>query len=302
MTEEELKRKYKGRDRFISVLSKNGSFRTVLVKNTMTVRTAQNNHNLDNIGSYYLAKTLTASTMISAFLKGEERIIIEINANGLLSKVYAETLHIGECRGFIKYANNTNQNLITLSDIFGENATMKISRILYNQTEPIVGIIPMQSGDISSDLSFYFSQSEQINSAVIIDVNFDDNNIVSSSGGILIQAMPGALQEEIDEIVQAITNINSISSELEENLSLEDILHEHLPFDFDVLKTKPIDFFCRCNIKAYKSQLFLLGIKEIEEMQKAGQNELVCQYCNKHYYLSDEDFNEIICQLKAMEN
>ena len=304
---EELKKKFAERDRILHIISKNGSFRAVIVRNTTTVKSAQKVHNLDNISAYFLAKTMTSATMISAFLKGEERIIIEITGNGIISKIYAEALQVGECRGFVKLSPNSNQTT-TLANIIGDGH-FKVSRILYNQTEPIVGITPLQKGDITlknnniaMDLACYFAQSEQINSAVILDVDFDEDDIISCSGGILVQAMPGATREEIATVENSITKINKLCSELSVNSSLENILQNNLPFEFDIVKTTQVDFFCRCNLETFKSRLLLLKLTEIVDMQEKGHNELVCQYCNKHYHLSEKDFEEIIGQLKARQN
>ena len=297
---EELKKKFAGRDRVLHIISKNGSFRAVAVRNTSTVQTAQKVHNLDSISAYFLAKSMTSATMISTFLKGEERVIVEVMSDGFISKIYAEALQVGECRGFVRHSPSNHQ-ITTLANILG-SGHFKVTRILYNQVEPIAGIIPLQEGDISTNLAYYFVQSEQINSAVVLDVDFDDSDIISCSGGILVQAMPGALQEEIDAVIDSITGMNKLCSELETHLSLEDILKNNLPFEFDIVKTKQLDFFCRCSLASFKSRLLLLEVAEIEDMRAKEQNELICQYCNKHYYLSESDFQEIIGQLKAQQN
>ena len=302
---EELKKKFAERDRILHIISKNGSFRAVIIRNTNTVKTAQKVHNLDNISAYFLAKTMTSATMISAFLKGEERVIAEITSDGIISKIYAEALQVGECRGFVKTSQNNNQ-ITTLASILGDGH-FKISRILYNRTEPIIGIIPLLNGDIAANLAYYFVQSEQINSAVILDVDFNEDditkdNIISCSGGILVQAMPGASLDEIETVENSITKINKLCFELASYSSLEDILKNNLPFEFDIIKTTPIDFFCRCNLDIFKSRLLLLKLAEVVDMKEKGHNELVCQYCNKHYYLSEKDFDEIIGQLKAQQN
>lgn len=303
---EDLKKKFEQRDRVIRIVSKNAAFRAVAIRNTLCVQTAQKTHNLEHIPAFLLARAITAASMISAFLKGEERVILEINSKGIINRVYAEAMQVGECRGFINFSPNYfnsefTEKITKIGDILGLG-TLKVSRILYNKTEPIVGIVPLINGDISSDIAYYFAQSEQINSAVILDVDFDDDGKIINSGGILVQAMPGAVQEELDNVVSALSNINSFCAELNAEKSLEDILNRILPFEFDIVKNKQVDFFCRCNIQNFIARLMLIGIDEIEDMQKQGQNELVCQYCNKHYYLRDVDFKNIIGQLKAQQN
>ena len=299
---EELKKKFKQRDRVVSVLSKTGNIRTVIVRNTNTIIDAQKNHNLSYIPAFFLAKTLTAATMMSIFLKGEERVIVDFSGDGILSKVYAEVMYFGECRGFVQIADNVKKEIVSLADVLG-TGTLRVSRILYNQIEPIVGIVPIQNSDIAASFTYYYSQSEQIDSAIVLDAKLDDDGLVICSGGVMFQAMPGANEKEIKDVTNTIYDLgNNICNELTQNETLETILKKILPFDFDVMKTKQIDFYCRCNIENFKSKLLLLDLNEIKEMKKYKHNELVCQFCNKHYYLSDIDFDNLIEQIIAKSN
>jgi len=104
---ENIKKQFRERDRSVKVLSKDGNFRAVAVKNKNTTLTAQNLHNLPLMPAYYLANAITSATLISSFLKGEERVIVDINSNALINKIYAEVMQVGECRGYI---NTTEEN------------------------------------------------------------------------------------------------------------------------------------------------------------------------------------------------
>jgi molecular chaperone Hsp33 len=299
---EELKKKFKERDRAISVLSKNGSFRAVAVRNTLSAITAQKNHNLSYIPAFFLAKTMTVATMISIFLKGEERVIVDFSGNGVLEKIYAEVMHVGECRGFVKVSAQKQKEIDSLSEVLGAG-TLRVSRILYNQSKPLVGIVSIQNGDIASELAHYYSQSEQINSAIVLDAKIGDDEMIICSGGVMVQAMPGAKEDEINSVINTINIFGaSICNELDKQASLELMLKTLLPFDFDVMKNRQLDFYCRCNIDNFKNKLLLLDVKELKKMKKDGYNELVCQFCNKHYYLSDNNFDELIGQAIAKSN
>ncbi|MBQ6270073.1 MAG: Hsp33 family molecular chaperone HslO [Bacteroidetes bacterium] len=297
---EEIKDKLKNRDRVIRVLSKNGHFRAVAVKNTMAAITAQEKHKLDGLSASYLAKALSSATMLSAFLKGEERVSIEFSGDGCMNKLYAESLQVGECRGFVSYKDNI-EPITNLSEILGQG-TLKVTRILYNEPEPIIGIVPIQKGDISTDLAYYFAQSEQIGSGVVLDADFNENGKIIQSGGFIIQAMPDATDNELQTMENKLSEVTSLSKDFMEGLSLIDILKKYLPFDFDILKSTQVDFFCRCSKENFIAKLLLLPIDEIKDMQNRKQNELICQFCSKHYYLDNNDFNNIISAIKAKQN
>ena len=78
--------------------------RIAVATTTNLANVAKERFQIQNAGATSLfTRSLTASAMLSSFLKGEERIILEMQDqnDAALSHVYAESLHLGEVRGFI---------------------------------------------------------------------------------------------------------------------------------------------------------------------------------------------------------
>jgi molecular chaperone Hsp33 len=302
MNIDEKKRAIQLRDRSVRVISQNGKFRAVCVKNTTSAQTAQKNHNLKGVAAVLLAKALAGATMAASFLKGEERIVLEADGNGFISKVFAEAMQLGEIRGFVDFKNNNRDfQFDKFEEILGVGL-LRISRILYNQIEPIQGIVPLEKGDITTDLAYYYNQSEQIPSSVIIDCSIDDEGNILQSGGMIIQAMPGYSQDELMKIFDKLNSSKPLYEYFADGLNPKEVLSEVLPFEFEVINSSQVDFFCRCSKDNFTSKLLTLGLKEIIEMQKINHNELVCRYCNKHYYLTETDFISLREQLLAKNN
>lgn len=301
-TKEEIIEEFKTRDRVVKVLSKDGMFRAAMVKNTMSARTAQAKHNLHFIPAFLMARALAAATLLSSFLKGEERISIEVNGSGIVNYLLVEAMQVGEVRGYVRYDSELiNEPINSLTDILGDG-TFKVIRILYNKKEPQVSVIPIQNGDIDSELIKFFQQSEQIQSAVMLEVEIDDDGNITQSGGIVVQALPGAKKKDIEKISQELTKVKSIGTYFNEGLTPDKALKEILPFEFDLLSSTPVDFYCRCSKENFMSKLVTLEHKEIKEMVEDGHKELVCQYCNTKYHLDDKDFQKLLEETKAKEN
>ena len=55
----------------------------------------------------------------------------------------------------------------------------------------------IQTGEIAEDFAYYFTVSEQIPSAVGLGVLVNDDNKILSSGGFILQVMPGCKEETI---------------------------------------------------------------------------------------------------------
>jgi len=289
-------------DRVVSVITKNGKFRAAAINNTQSAKTAVKKHNLGFLPALWLARQLSAASLIAVFMKGEERVVLDTDGSGPIRKVYAEAIQVGEVRGFVVCEPEIDLALMTdISDALGKGF-YRVSKIQYDKPEPTVGVTELQKGNISTDLAYYFTQSEQIPTGVILDVVFDEAQNITASGGIIVQAMPGATEAEIAFVRTLLQEKGDIKEELTAGLKPEEIISSVLPFEFDILKNDRVDFFCRCSKQKFMDKLVTLSLKEIIDMSKSGHNELVCQYCNSHYYLDQSDFEKLIAIMQAKQN
>ncbi len=287
-------------DRVLTLISKNGKFRAGVIKSSNISKKAQSDHNLPPMPAALLSRLLTGASLMAAFLKGEERIILEANGSQSIKKIFAEAIQVGEVRGFVDFELKDDSGT-NITDFLGDGL-FKVSKILYDKAEPIIGIVKLKKGDISTDLAYYFQKSEQIPTAVLLDVSLNNNGLIEHSGGLILQAMPGANDKDIVDINDKLKNSPEITELINNEMTIEEITRILIPFDYEILKNYRVDFFCRCSKEKFISKLLTLGIDEIKSMKKNNHNELICIYCNKHYYLEDRDFDRLINDLKASEN
>lgn len=299
---EELKNQHKHRDRVVRMITQDGLFRCAAINNSTAARTAQIQHGLDVVSATILSRTMAGASMLASGLTGEERVIITIESNGYIRYVYVEALQVGEVRGYLRKAHRDDLPPIdSIESVLGLGL-FKVQQIHYNNPEPTTGIVELRRGDIQTDLAYYLTQSEQIASAVILDTEFNDHGEITSSGGVMVQAMPGASPENIKEIVESLTILGSVAHLWNKGYSPEDVVRQVLPLGVDILNSTPVDFFCRCSHAKFISMLSALDLKEILEMRSENQNELVCQYCTKKYHLTEADFETLIETMQARSN
>lgn len=291
------------RDRVTRVLTDDGNFRAVIVNATATALAGQKNHKLDAYSGYFLAQGLTLAAALASFLKGEERISLQFDGDGAIRSLFAESLQVGETRGYVRLADDAEKRANNRPISAGLGAgVLKVSKIIYNRYEPITGVVSIQPESIARTAAGYLANSEQIPSAVAIDVDIDNSGVINFAGAMITQAMPGADSDDIRAVEEAIASMPRLSELARSGTQADEILLLALGRKFKTVVSSPIDFFCRCSIERFKSMLMTAGYNEIQSMHEQKQNELVCQYCNKHYYLSDRDFVELLTLLKAQEN
>lgn len=293
---------HKEKSRVISVIAENGKFRISAIQNTNVANDAKYRHRLPTVPALLLARALSAASLLAVFLKGEERIIIEAVGDGPVQKVSAEAIQVGEVRGFVQYYTTANNIKPENYDIALGTGILRALRILYNEPEPIIGMVKLIRGDIATDLNYYFTKSDQIFTIVTLDTEINQDDTFRNSCGLILQAMPGATPQDHEQVLNHFNKLPRLTELITPKIGLKEALSEILPWNFSVLKHDRVDFFCRCSKESFIQKLLTMDLKDIREMKMYDQRELICRYCNEHYYLNDNDFKRIEGTIIAKTN
>ena len=90
------------------------------------------------------------------------------------------------------------------------------------------GQVPIVSGEIAEDFTYYFAVSEQVPSSVGLGVLVNPDNTILAAGGFIIQLMPGAEDETITVIEEHLSKMEPVSKMIEKGLTPEELLYEVL--------------------------------------------------------------------------
>lgn len=295
---------FKTKDRLIKGVTTDGNFRISVVKTTDVVKTARENHNLSLLNTVILGRALTAVMLMASELKGEERIQLRMDGNGPIGFVIAEANHVGEIRGYVQnpaaeldYESDSTE----LGDGLGLGV-LTFSKILYNEAEPRVSTIQLINGDVTSDIAHYMAQSEQIPSAVLLDVGIDKNGEVTEAGGLLVQRLPGAPDGQIDLLQERLASFPPIHTLLEDDQYIDDIMEKAVsPLKVKELDRHLVDFFCRCTRDRFLNAFAMLNFDDLKDMEGENQ-EVVCQYCNNKEIITKEEIQSLITEAQAKMN
>lgn len=295
---------YNFKDRLIKGITTDGHFKISVVKTTEVVKTAKENHNLSLLNTVVLGKALTATMLLASEMKGEERIQLRMDGNGPIGFLVAEANSVGEIRGYVQnpeaeldYSNPAAQ----LGDGIGLGI-LTFSKVLYNEAEPRTSSIQLVNGDVNTDVAHYLAQSEQIPSALLIDVGIDEDGEVTQAGGLMIQRLPGAPDGQIDLLQERLGSFAAIDELLDDGQYIDEIMNKAVsPLKVKELNRQPVDFFCRCTRKRFLNALSLLNLDDLKDMKGEGQ-EIVCQFCNKTEHISKDEVERIIVEAQTRLN
>jgi molecular chaperone Hsp33 len=297
------KKKFKNRDRLIKGISEDKSLKISVVKTTDVVQTAAANHDLSLLNIILLGRALTGAILLASEMKGEERIRLRAEGDGPSQLIVAEANRVGEVRGFaqVPQAQLDSFHHESVGDGLG-NGLLTVTRILYNEAEPRHSSTKLVSGNITDDLDYFMVQSEQVPSAILLDVGLDDDGEITEAGGLLVQRLPDAPEEKIDRLQEKLKSFPSIDSLLENGDYIDDIMQKAMePNLVKELDRQPVDFFCRCSRKRFVEALGMLSYDDLKKISDEGQ-ELVCHFCNTHYHVSRQEIKDMLQETKAKMN
>ncbi|MDD9272061.1 Hsp33 family molecular chaperone HslO [Paenibacillus sp. GCM10023248] len=276
-----------------------GRVRAFAVQTTELTDELSRRHQTTPTATAALGRTAAAGLLLGAMLKGEEHLIVQVKGGGPIGQIVVDANAKGEVRGyvdnpFVDPPLKENGKLDVAAAV-GTEGFLYITKDL-GLKEPYRGSIPIVSGELAEDFTFYFAKSEQTPSAVALGVLVNVDHSIQAAGGFVIQLLPGLTDEEIGEIEEMLSRIPSFTTMLGGGLSLEEILLTVLP-SFQKLDQMDVRFRCKCDRKRIEATLISLGKDELQEiLDDEGFAEVVCHFCNEKYRFNEEELKQMINQ------
>lgn len=295
-----------GTSRLVRASAADGALRCFATNTTDVVDEARRRHGLYPTATAAVGRTLTATAMMGAMLKDDQRVMVEVTGDGPLGHIVADADAKGNVRA---YAANPHVHLpanakgkLDVAGAVGEGM-LHVTKDL-RLKEMYRGMVPLMSGEIAEDFAYYFTQSEQVPSAVSLGVLVEPSQAVRAAGGLIIQVMPGADDALIDELEERLSRLQSVSHMVSLGLTPEQMLEAALgDLELNLLDSMSLAFACTCSKERFSRALIALGPAELEDMiRKQAGAELVCNFCAERYEYSEADLQELIATAGRRES
>ena len=285
-------------DYVIRAISADGAVRGFAARTTNLVQELQQRHRTFPVVSAALGRTATMGAMMGVTLKEKNhKVLIRVEGDGPIGRIMVDADGQGHVRGCVdqpQVEGKSKGNKLDVASAVGKGMIHIIKDL--GMKEPYRGASPIISGELAEDFTYYFTASEQTPSSVGLGVLVKGNEILAS-GGYMIQLLPGAGEEVIQNLEQRISRLSSISDRLKNGETPEEMLRFLMGDDLEILGKSPVQFQCNCSRERSKAMLRALGKEEIESIRdELGRAEVVCQFCNERYLFTDEELERIIIE------
>lgn len=289
-------------DYLIKALGMDGTIRAFAVDATETIAEAQRRHDTWSASSAALGRTMVASLLLGATVKGEDRLTVKVQGNGPAGAIVVDSNGKGEVKGYIKNPQVAlplnDKGKIDVRGAVGTNGTLTVTKDL-GLKEPFTGQVPLISGELGEDFTYYMANSEQVPSAIGLSVLVDKDDSIKTAGGFMIQIMPGATEETISLLEERIAQLPLVSQLLDNGEKPEDLLERLIgKEELKILEKMPVTFKCDCSKEKFARAIISLGKDEIEQMIEEDHGaEAVCHFCGNKYHYSEAELKELAAEV-----
>ena len=241
-----------------------GQARAFLVESTHTVEHARRVHHLSHTATAALGRTLTATAVLGAMLKGEnESVTCRIDGGGPLGLLVHAAVQKG-CHEVVPQG---------------------------------VKVVLPRKADGVIDLPQPLGEGVRVNELTVLV-----GEEVISAGGLIIQMMPGASEAAIQSIETSAGMFMDISGTLKTD-HLDGALTQLLShLEPEVLDRLPLRYHCDCTRERVERALISLGEKELTEMIEEQHGcDVDCHFCNTRRHFSETELRELLEKAKARD-
>jgi molecular chaperone Hsp33 len=173
-----------------------------------------------------LGRALLGAVLLSTGTKHGQTLQLQFRGDGPLGTVFAISDSEGLARGTVQnpMANAPPRDgAVDVAAGVGQGMLFVV-RNHPSWREPHTGIVRLETGEIAKDLAKYLTESEQIPSAMGLGVSFGPGMAEVAACGFLVQALPGATDDELTQVEENIEALPGLTSLLENPITPDDLI------------------------------------------------------------------------------
>ena len=227
-----------------------------------------------------LGELLVATSLLTATLKFEGSITVQLQGNGPVSLAVINGDHLQQLRGVARWQGELPTEP-DLKALVGDGHL--VITITPEEGERYQGIVSLESDSLASSLESYFAQSEQL--ATRIWIRTGGTTAEPLAAGMLLQELPASNEQHAEEFDHLSKLTDTIKDEELFTLPAEEILYRlYHEEEVRLFAPQQIQFRCTCSRERSEQALLQLGKVEVDAMiHEQGQIDMHCDYCGTHY-------------------
>lgn len=275
-------------DQLLRFLFRERDVRGEVVKVAQSLEQMLQNHDYPLPIKQLLAELVAATSLLTATLKFEGDIAVQIQGDGPIRFAAVNGNHQQEFRGVVRLQKEISGS--GFRELIGEGYLLVT--ITPTQGERYQGIIPLTGDSLTTTLEAYFAQSEQLPTRLYLHTRVEADHC--SAAGMLLQVLPVDPEKAREDFQHVVALADTITADELLDLPAEETLYRLFHQEVvELFAAQPIKFVCGCSREKCQTAIISLGQQAIAEHIAEGQLEISCDYCNTTYHFDAEQLREL---------
>lgn len=286
---------------FEDQLNKPMPIRGNLVHLNQTFTLATQHQALPQVLKQALGELMAASALLSATLKMEGVMVLQLQSKGALKLLVVECSHDLHMRATAKWDETLTAEIEDFSFIQLIQHGQFVITLDPKEGETYQGIVPIEGENIAQMLQNYMLRSQQIDTSLWLYCDGEN------ASGMLLQKLPEVGADHLNQDYDAWNRVNiladTVTQDELQNLAPEVLLTRlFAEEELRLFEAKPTQFRCSCSKAKVGNMLRLLGKQEVESiLADVGKIEVNCDFCNKQYVFDAVDAAQILASSLAIK-
>lgn len=242
-----------------------------------------------------LGELLVSTTLLTATLKFEGSITMQLQGDGPVSLAVINGDHDQKIRGVARWDGDIADDA-SIHDMMGKGHL--VITIDPKKGERYQGIVGLDGDNLAEILESYFANSEQLKTRIWLRTG--DHEGEQRAAGMLIQVMPDGTGtpedfEHLEQLTDTVKNEELFG--LEANDLLYRLYNQEKVRLFD---PQQVEFFCGCSRERSGAAIITIERMEVNDiLAEVGSISLHCDYCGTNYTFDEAQVAELYAQANS---
>ncbi|MEZ9057383.1 Hsp33 family molecular chaperone HslO [Vibrio pelagius] len=239
-----------------------------------------------------LGELLVSTTLLTATLKFEGSITMQLQGDGPVSLAVINGDHDQKIRGVARFEGEIADDA-GLHDLMGKGYL--VITIDPKKGERYQGIVALEGDTLADVLEGYFANSEQLKTRLWLRTGEHEGKL--HAAGMLLQVMPDGTGtpddfEHLEQLTATVKNEELFT--LEANELLYRLYNQE---KVQLFTPQPVEFFCGCSRERSGAAIVTVNQEEIYSIiSTEGSVSLHCDYCGTSYTFDKSDVDALFAE------
>lgn len=246
-----------------------------------------------------LGQGLAASALLTANIKVDGQLSLELKSTGALRMLFAECTDDGRLRGLARRdEDSTFPEQLDLADL--PQAVLAITLGDVERGHRYQGLVELKSTTLAGNLEGYFAQSEQLPTRLLLAADAD------RAVGLMLQKLPGEGGHDLEVEADGWNRIEHLLATVKQEELLQvssktllyRLFHEE---SVSLFEPQALRFGCSCSTQRVEEMLRGLGTDEVDATlaEHEGELEVICEFCAQAYRFDRVDVARVFSEQAA---